>query len=801
MSGGAQWSERPASQATEGGPSTLWNHIFGDTPGLLAVWSGRRVPGVRDLAEPTTTYYEWPRRASAASAQLDRESDAGREAYVCAHLLTEDRRIKENAAKMLALYVDGDGAQPGPDLPQPTAVIESSPGRQQFYWRLTKAIDPKQGEQLNKRLAYAMGADKSGWDLTQVLRAPGTVNHKYEARPRVQVISIEDRAYDPDELERTLPALPVETSKPTVRVERPAGPITTTDRLERIKDRMFDGPRGHQLRRLFAGDASDYRKDDGSPDWSAADLSFCSGAWYYSDGDAATVDLLWRQSGLATARPDPEKWDRVHYADGRTYGEGTIGAATGSKTYRDTHGYSAWEDPPRIQFTPKRPESAGVGQDGAATCPTDQPATLEDALALIAQLRQENDELRESNRDLLAWVDRTAGFVEELQACNATLSTKLSQVNALRAEDRRLAEAERKLGQVTTFSTNQKAAIRSFARIAASKASHGEAEAVITRGEIAESMGAHEATAGAALKSVFALDGVPIQRWNEPIPRKDESDPLRKIVTKYHVKGWENPADFIEAMVRIGAAQGERVKRYSQPRRCPEHPDAKVITQMVCGECGQVLLEPGTAPEADAAPIRANHSHREPPPPAVDDLRTKHERIARIGGCAPVADVECSDPVSLSDRRASVISPAPDAPRTVYVDGGAPDGRPEPLQSHPGKLPDYFRLPDESEIRPGRPDPTTWMYRPCCETTGMVRNLEGSQKTCLDCGATFGAQSVLSPPLKPPGWRCPAVLPDGRVCRAMERDDRPDGTWRCKGRGHESRDIERLPAAVAGGEE
>jgi hypothetical protein len=28
----------------------------------------------------------------------------------------------------------------------------------------------------------------------------------------------------------------------------------------------------------------------------------------------------------------------------------------------------------------------------------------------------------------------------------------------------------------------------------------------------------------------------------------------------------------------------ERVKRYDQPRQCPDHPNAKIIMQMLCGE-------------------------------------------------------------------------------------------------------------------------------------------------------------------------------------------------------------------------
>ena len=64
--------------------------------------------------------------------------------------------------------------------PQPTAVVESSPGRHHFYWRLTRPIDPDEAAQLNKRLCYGMGGDKGKWGLGTVLRAPGTLNYKRE---------------------------------------------------------------------------------------------------------------------------------------------------------------------------------------------------------------------------------------------------------------------------------------------------------------------------------------------------------------------------------------------------------------------------------------------------------------------------------------------------------------------------------------------------------------------------------------------------------------------------------------------
>ena len=47
-------------------------------------------------------------------------------------------------------------------VPEPSVVVESSPGRTQLYWTLSEAVEPGTGERLNRRLAYATGADMSG---------------------------------------------------------------------------------------------------------------------------------------------------------------------------------------------------------------------------------------------------------------------------------------------------------------------------------------------------------------------------------------------------------------------------------------------------------------------------------------------------------------------------------------------------------------------------------------------------------------------------------------------------------------
>lgn len=62
---------------------------------------------------------------------------------------------------------------------QPTIAWESSPGRYQAVWLFRTAMPGAANPgDLNQRLTYYLGADPSGWDATQLLRVPGTRNHK-----------------------------------------------------------------------------------------------------------------------------------------------------------------------------------------------------------------------------------------------------------------------------------------------------------------------------------------------------------------------------------------------------------------------------------------------------------------------------------------------------------------------------------------------------------------------------------------------------------------------------------------------
>jgi hypothetical protein len=187
----------------------FWRHLFGGERGLLQIWTAHRDEAGR-LSQDSikSNFFNYPKAAETAARWALQMSAEGRETYFCTHLLTAPRRIKEYAAAVRALWGELDGAQLPDGEHRPSAVVESSPGRYHVYVRLTDAIPPQDAERLNKKLAACYGGDASGHDLSQLLRVPGTVNHKYAEKPLVKVIRLDaEHFYEPGVLERTLPEI------------------------------------------------------------------------------------------------------------------------------------------------------------------------------------------------------------------------------------------------------------------------------------------------------------------------------------------------------------------------------------------------------------------------------------------------------------------------------------------------------------------------------------------------------------------------------------------------------------------
>lgn len=122
--------------------------------------------------------------------------------YFCPHGFNRRVRQKSEAVLPKLLWADLDYANPNGMKPKPTVAIESSPGRYVGLWVLKETMT----EELNRRLTYHLDADHGGWDLTQVLRFPGTKNYKYSSQPKVRTLWNTEKVWKSSTIEKYLPA-------------------------------------------------------------------------------------------------------------------------------------------------------------------------------------------------------------------------------------------------------------------------------------------------------------------------------------------------------------------------------------------------------------------------------------------------------------------------------------------------------------------------------------------------------------------------------------------------------------------
>lgn len=140
-----------------------------------------------DKGNPTYQpyFFQWPIERAALQTHITNNT-AERDVYLAPALYNTDRATKETFLGTQVVWCEFDGNLPSQDhlatcgLPLPSIRIKSSDEKHEhWYWRLDSFItDIVAVESVNRGLTYNLGADTSGWDATQILRPPRTLNHK-----------------------------------------------------------------------------------------------------------------------------------------------------------------------------------------------------------------------------------------------------------------------------------------------------------------------------------------------------------------------------------------------------------------------------------------------------------------------------------------------------------------------------------------------------------------------------------------------------------------------------------------------
>ena len=158
---------------------------------------------------------QWPSQKNIIEQAILAGNASGVDMYyaVSSFKLGAQTKDKSTAEVACVLWIDIDGYKDGQSsieaalqkikdeglIPLPTYRLSSSVHGQHWYWVLDDYYTPDIIEDLNRRLAYYLEADRACWNIDRVLRPPFTHNHKYDDKPAIDIVSFNAQHYNPDQ--------------------------------------------------------------------------------------------------------------------------------------------------------------------------------------------------------------------------------------------------------------------------------------------------------------------------------------------------------------------------------------------------------------------------------------------------------------------------------------------------------------------------------------------------------------------------------------------------------------------------
>ena len=176
----------------------------------------------------------------------------GWNAYVGVNAYRPGRsRAREAVAHVRHLFLEEDVDGPGllaalstrPDLPPPSYILHSSPGRLHVLWRV-RDVAPSRVELLQKQLARELLTDRAATSCAQTTRLPGFFNHKRKPSTRV---GIEYLCWQDVFSESELPDVGVVTGSSSMpKAQRPATAVNPVERARSFLQRIDPAVSGHR---------------------------------------------------------------------------------------------------------------------------------------------------------------------------------------------------------------------------------------------------------------------------------------------------------------------------------------------------------------------------------------------------------------------------------------------------------------------------------------------------------------------------------------------------------------------------
>ena len=171
--------------------------------------TAQRVVSVSEATSPR--FQSWLRRRNANSWNV----------YVSVNAVRPGRsRSRDAICGIRHVFLEEDADGPGllaslttrPDLPPPSYVLHSSPGRVHVFWRV-RGFDSGTVETMQKQLARELRSDTAATSCAQTTRLPGFANHKRLTPSPVTIEYLRPSAvFGADDFPRTRSTVPADNT-------------------------------------------------------------------------------------------------------------------------------------------------------------------------------------------------------------------------------------------------------------------------------------------------------------------------------------------------------------------------------------------------------------------------------------------------------------------------------------------------------------------------------------------------------------------------------------------------------------